>query len=503
MGRRNGILLAVLLVGGCADETIVLEPAEFGELCGEVGPVQILALDPDRPLASVISSAAIEERRILYVTYLGEAKRPFGELPPLGEREQWSVGRCGEEPLLLAAGDVHLIYDGKVEYYPESAWPEVPLVCDAATGQISAIDPTGVRPSNLEFEVADCSPRKTDDGVLTIVPHDEESGALVLQRWPEDPWTMKAEPIVLHDSVRLPAYPDVNHQGPGITEEDFLVITTADELVAVSRLDAELTTLATDVYESSFRRYGSGRYVVWQSTEVTNDDPNFPARPISLLDRETNEVTHLTDGTLPFGGIWIDELDIFSLWIDDDQVQRFYRLPSLESFDVPSLLINAGVLDDTHVLVGEVLSSGINYSVLDMVTGELTPLPHGAGRIFARDGDAPVLLDDVSADDRFRSAGKVWRVPLQGEAELLARSATTNALFTTDRRVVTPLAIGADWTGSLMLVDPATLDEQVIDEDVLAFRPMQDELEVDGDPVILYGVAHPERQGVWLARLAP
>jgi hypothetical protein len=503
MEARSWIPLVVLLACGCADETIVLEPAEFGELCGEVGPVRILALDPDRPLASVSSSATIEERRILYVTYLGDEESPFEGSPPIGEREQWSVGPCGEEPLLLAAGDVHLIYDGKVDYYPESAWPEVPLVCDETTGQISAVDPTGVRPSNLVFEAADCSLRKTDDGVLTIVPHDEESAALVLQRWPEDPWTMKAEPVVVHDSVRLPAYPDMSHQGPGVTEADFLLITTADELVAVSRLDGELTTLATDVYEISFSHDGSGRYIAWRGTEVTNDDPNFPARPISLLDRETNEVTHLTDGTLTFGGIWIDELDIFSLWIDDDQVQRFYRLPSLESFDVPSLLISAGVLDDTRVLVGELLSSGINYSLLDMVTGELTPLSHGTGRIFAWDGNAPVLFDDVSADDPFRAAGQVWRVPLDGEAELLARSATANGLFTTDRRVVTPLAVGADWTGSLIVVDPATLDEQVIDEDVLVFRPMQDDLEVEGDPVILYGVAHPERQGVWLARLAP
>jgi hypothetical protein len=325
---------------------------------------------------------------------------------------------------------------------------------------------------------------------------------LVLQRWPEDPWTMKAEPVVLHDSVRLPAHPGMNGQGPGVTEEDFLLITTADELVAVSRLDGELTTLATDVYEISFSHDGSGRYIVFQSTEVTNDDPNFPARPIWLLDRETNEATDLADGTLQVGGIWIDELDIFSLWIDDDQVQRFYRLPSLESFDVPISLLFARALDDTRVLVREWIP-GSTYSLLDMVTGELTPLSHGTGRIFAWDGNAPVLFDDVSADDPFRAAGQVWRVPLDGEAELLARSATANGLFTTDRRVVTPLAVGADWTGSLIVVDPATLDEQVIDEDVLVFRPMQDDLEVEGDPVILYGVAHPERQGVWLARLAP
>jgi hypothetical protein len=502
MELRSSILLAVL-VGGCADETIVLEPAEFGELCGEVGPVRILALDPDRPLASVGSWGTIDERRILRVGYLGEEPLPEA-FPPIGEQELWSVGLCGEEPLLLAAGDIRLVQGRKAHYL--DAWPEVLLVCDEATGQISALDPSGARPPNPVFETIDCSGRAIDDGVLTLVPHDEESAALVLQRWPEDPWTMKAEPVVVHDSVRLPTWLNLHNHGPGTADEDFLLVTTADELVAVSRLDGELTTVATDVHGFSFD--SSGRYIVWQSTELTNGDPDSPEGPISFLDRQTNEVTQLTQGSLlqTGGADFVDELDTFSLWIPKEQVHRFYRLPSLESFDVPVRIIDIRVIDDTRVLALHGSFPAMEHSLIDTVTGEVVPLPHGTGRTVGGDADAALVLENVSccleADDN-RKAGELWRVPWDGEAELLARHATNTSLFTTDHRVVTPLAVGADWTGSLIVVDPTTLDEQVIDEDVLAFLPMQDDLEVDGDPVILYGVAHPERHGVWLARLAP
>jgi hypothetical protein len=499
MKPRSWILLAALLASACADETIVLEPAEFGELCGEVGPVQILALDPDRPLASVANWGTIDERRILRVDYLGEGESPIEGVPALGEEEVWSVGPCGEEPLLLAAGSAHAILENN---HPE-AWSELLLVCDGATGQISAVDPTGVRPSNVVFETGNCAwERYIDDGVLTLVPHDEESAALVLLRWPEDPWTMTAEPVVVHDSFRMPT----SLQSPQSTDEDFLLITTADELVAVSRLDGELTTIATDVH--SFENDSSGRYIIWQGTELTNGDPDSPEGPISFLDRQTNEVTQLTEGALSqtSGRAPIDELDVFHLWIEAEQVERFYRLPSLESFDVPAHLSVFRAVDGTRILVADYLfwlaTVADGYALLDTVTGELTPLVFD-GAIVGSDEDSFFFLENVEPPVASREAGKLRRITWDGETGLLAQHATRSFLLTTDHRVVTPLAIGADWSGSLMLVDPATLDEQVIDEDVLAFLPKQVDLEIDGDPVILYGVVHPERQGVWLARLAP
>jgi hypothetical protein len=497
MERRNWILLGVLLVGGCADETIVLEPAAFGELCGEVGPVQILALDPDRPLAAVVNWGTIDERRILRVDYLGEGEPPIEDGPFIGEEEVWSVGPCGEQPLLLAAATAPVILE------KPDAWPELLLVRDRTTGQISAVDATGVRASNPVFETGNSAwASDVDDGVLMLVPHDEQSAALVLLRWPEDPWTMKAEPVVVHDSVRMPT----SLQAPKLTDEDFLLITTADELVAVSRLDGELTTIATDVH--SFENDSSGRYIIWQGTELTNGNPDSPEGPISFLDRQTNEVTQLAEASLHHAsGVGpIDELDVFHLWIETDQVERFYRLPSLESFDVPAHLAVFRSVDDTRVLVADYLfwlaSVPDGYALLDTVTGELTPLVFD-GAIVGSDEDGIFFLENVEPYSNSLEAGKLRRITWDGETELLARHAIRSFLLTTDHRVVTPLAIAADWTGSLMLVDPATLDEQVIDEDVLAYLPQQVDLEVTGDPVILYGVAHPERQGVWLARLAP
>jgi hypothetical protein len=66
-----------------------------------------------------------------------------------------------------------------------------------------------------------------------------------------------------------------------------------------------------------------------------------------------------------------------------------------------------------------------------------------------------------------------------------------------DGRVLSVLDVNSEWRGDLVAVDPADLQERIIDRDVVMFSP-----EVEGDDTILYGVSDDERTGVWLARLA-
>jgi hypothetical protein len=505
---RPAILLAILIATACADETTGPEPAEFAELCGQEGPVRILALDPDRPLAGVRQWGTFDERRVLLVDYLGEEADPvspyFDSEPPIGDREMWSVGPCGEDPLLLAENQRPVYwYDSR---YPDG-WPVLPLSCDETTGQISTRDPTGIRPPNVVFETGDCRPRAIDDGILTIVPNDDEqTGSLILQQWPEDPWTMKAEPVVLLDAVRLPTL--MNMLGYfGVTDDEFLVMTANDELVGISRLDGEMTTIATDVHK--FEHDSSGRYVVWQGTELTNGDPDWPEGPISFMDRQTNAVTELIEGSLsqtPGSVFALESMGILRLWIASSGVDRFYRIPTLESIDVPGRLFVYETIDDTRAVVTDLSDLSIDgpFWLVDALTGELTMLFDRDGGWVGEDDEGIRVLEGVqccTTEDANRRAGRLWKVPFDGEPTLLARRATYGHVFTTDGRVVTPIDVGDDWVGSLVVVDPDTLDEQLIDENVLRFESSANE-EIDGDPVVRYTVADPERQGVWLARLA-
>lgn len=497
--KRAATGLVVLLAPACSDDTTVPEPAELAELCGEAGPVQILALDPDRPLASVQDRGIFSGRRVLNVGYRGEGPAS-GAFPPVGDGELWSVGACGEDPLLLAEGNPRLVDYSSLGF-------DVLLECDPESGRMSTLDPTGEHPGNAVFETHACFAWPTDDGLLTILPHDEDTGALVFQPWPDDPWTAPAEPIVLLDPVRMRT--DTPHTGPaeyevlGVTNDDYLAITTNDELIAISRVDAELITIATNVRE--FESDSTGRYVVWQSLEVTNDDPDWPEGPIFVIDRQTGQVTQLTEGALAHtlaSAFTLESMGILHLRVESNSIDRFYRLPTLESIDAPGDIMVHRAVDDTRALIGDYFYGG-PYLLFDTFTGELTNLFAGEGQVTINDSDITVLsgVDCCVADNSNRTAGKLLRVPYEGEYEILAERATLGYRFTTDGRVITPIDVGTDWIGSLIVVDPTTLDERLIDDHVFRFSPSaRDELE--GDPLVVYAVVDGERDGVWQARLA-
>jgi hypothetical protein len=501
MKARPWIPLAALIVGACSDDFIAPpEPAEFAELCGESEPVRILALDPDRPLAAVLDRGMFGERRVLEVRYLGDEEDALSSaFPPTGDRELWSVGPCGEDPLLIAEGARNLVR------YPD-VWPDLLLECDPETGRISTLDPTGTHPANPVFETDGCFTWETDDGILTIAPHDEETGALMLQPWPDDPWTMTAEPIVILDSVRKQATPP--HTGPaeyevlGVTDDDYLAITTNDELVAVSRVDGETTTVATDVRE--FEYDSTGRYVVWQSVQVTNDDPVWPEGPIHLSDRQTGEDTLLFEGALAHTPPWaftLESLGLLHLRVEAESTDRFYRLPTLESFDVPGGIRVMRAADDTRVLIADEWNQG-PYWLFDTITYELTKLYEGSGQAGVWEDEMFVLEGVQCCNDAnsTREAGRLVRVSFEGEIDVLARRATFGWDFLSDGRVLTAIDIGTDWVGSLIVVDPETLEERLIADRVLRLWPSGDS-EIEGDPILVYTIVDPDDQGVWIARL--
>ncbi|MFV8750536.1 hypothetical protein ACNOYE_08280 [Nannocystaceae bacterium ST9] len=493
------LLLLAIFTNGCGDEATGPVPAELAELCGQTDPVQILALDPDRPLARVDDRGIFAGRRVVQVNYRGGPQVLSGFLPS-DASELWSVGPCGEDPRLLDDSEAHRILT-------LDAWPERLLDCDLATGEISMLDPAGVRPTNVVFETDDCFVWPVDDGVLTILPHDETTGTLALLPWPDDPWTATAEPTVILDPVRMQT--DSPHGTPerevlGVTDDDYLAITTDDELVAISRLDATLTPIATGVRE--FDYHSSGRYVVWQSSEVTSDpDAGWAEGPISLTDRQTGMTTQLTVGALAhtfYDPFEFESAGVLYLRAESNTIDRFYRLPSLESVDVPEKVIVYRVIDDTRVLIGDQDLGTGPFRLFDVLTGESTTLFAGNGSVWGWFDDAAVVLEGVQCciDDDQRDAGRLWRLPFVGEPELMAERVTVGHRLTGDGRVVTPVDIDDDWVGALVVVDPTTLDERQIDDEVFVFQPSATDA-IEGDPVVFYTVADRDRRGVWLARL--
>lgn len=482
--------MVALALPACADEALIIEPAELAELCGETGPVQILALDPARALARVDHLRVVDDRHVLLVSYRGDEVTLKG-FPGVAEQELWAVGPCGEAPVLLHEGQPRVIGLSEV-------WRDDLFVCDAATGDVAIVDPFGQIASRRVFQTTDCDVKAIDEGLLTLAVQDDSTTALSLQRWPDDPWQSEAELETVLGSIRTPLYLSML-DAIGVTDESLFAVTSDDALVEVSRLDATTTSIATGVVD--FAVDPSGRWVVWQTAV---DDIDALDGPIQLLDRAADVTTPLGDASIRqtvLGPFDYADLGLLHLRRDADARDRFFRLDAeLESFDGPSDRWVQFRIGPTRVLVGDWFDGPFTWFDLATFT---------SGSIFAGRGslrgtaDAMLLVEDVVCcidEAGNRKAGKLWRVSDEAEPRLLARRATLGFVEGIDGRIITPVEVRSDWTSTLVIVEPETLDERAIASGVLRFSP-EVIADVEGDSVVLYTRVDAQEQGVWLARI--
>jgi hypothetical protein len=482
----------VVLVACAPDE---ITPADLGEVCGEPSPFRLLELDTDRALSFVGEIAHVEDRRVLQVQYQGD--EIVANYPASERTEIWSVGECGESPLRI---------DENVRGTSTLAvWPDVLLGCRESTGEILTLDPNGVLPINVVFELEeDCRYEATPWGLVTVAPHDEDTGALMLHPYPDDPWTQTSEPHVLVDPIRIRAAPE--HSWPAfyevlaVFEDEVLLITPDDALMSFSMLDGAMTIEANDVreFDVSYDR----RWLVWQDVAVTDDDPEWPEGAIYLLDRESGTTTHLADTALAYT-VW-SSLDFAAqgfarllLGGFGTMPQRFFSLATGASFDVPP-----GHAFHMRAPDGRWVDAGLwgygPFQLFELETREAQPLFEHEGsldliddRLFILQSSAHTLLND-----HWRAQGRLWSVGLDGDRELLAERAAPFYRLTDDDGVITVLDLDRRWRGDLIAVLPGSRDERLVDTDV---APAAWVLE-DGE-TILYGVSDDERTGVWLARV--
>lgn len=465
--------LVVSLVWGCSpDDEGSPGVAELAELCGVTQPVQILALDPSRPLAGHFHHGIIDSRRIVRVDY-GEGQIPLlPSVPNIEANEVWSVGLCGEDPRLLAGPDAYVLDLSEF-------WRDDLFSCEGATQRTSILDPTGERPSAVVFE-GDCRPTPSAFGLITKQDEGEGAMTLILQRWPEDPWTSKAEAVVLLEGVQPSEF--------WVDADEVLATTTTRELVAVSLVDLAITPIAGEIVDT--RHDSKGRYLLVE-TGVGEDGDT-----LALLDRETGTWRTMGTGRLSWSGdpFVLVDLGYLYLRVGSSATSRLHALTGDATLDLPSNLEPRLPLGDSHALLDEDFEGP--FWTLDLATGEGRPLPIGTGQPWWPD-DLVHLLE-LDANDTL-AEGPAWRISSEGEPELVARRVTDAVRRSSDGRLITPVDVDENWVGELIVIDPDTLAEQRIDSDVRVWRPALDERE--GQVIVNYARVGPEVQGVWLARL--
>jgi hypothetical protein len=481
----------VLVLGSCAEEFVGPKPASFEELCGHDGPIELLDLDETR-VPTGVGGYRYPDGYILTVAY-GSTPQDFFRV------EVWVVGPCGEHPVLLE----DTLQGG--QHYEQ--WPERVFMCTVDSMGLSddmvALHVDGTSPV-LEFEGDEnCGwwlpPREVPGGLVMLLA-DGPTRPLVLQRWTEGPQAM-VEKIVLVDDMPI-YYAEFTPHGEldgvlAVTPREILAVNTSGELLAVAHDGQGVELLAEGVRQ--FIVDESGRWIVWQDADSIQIDWLFAEGNIFLLDRDSGEITLIDHTALDYSGHWMDvaSLGLLSyyreqpMYAEDTRVNHWIRLEDGEPVDGPIEAPQRPV-DVTRML----LSAAGRYAVYDLATLE-------QHTIYERtDDDATISIDDAGLVVRREPGGELVRIDYEGRSRVLARESHERRHITSDDRVITLHAVDVDGIGQLVIVEPDTLAEQVID-----FRVAADSMsveEVDGDVLVMYEVvdSDPSHNGIWLAKPA-
>jgi hypothetical protein len=468
--RRLFATLGIVVCLACSDDTVGPTPAALEELCGETEPFQLLAFDPARSIHGIWGSNSGD--RLVFDISFG----PPNAFPIIHDYEVWSTGQCGEDPIHLTAGLEIDMWSGFPEEYGLG-----PAICQAQTHDILILDPTGVAAPWPLFETSDCAwLERTPHGVVTLLG--DNADQLVLQPWPSDPLAIqRAEQIVLLDGI----------QSFRVSDTEAFALTTDDELVVVGLEDLTVEVLASNVRE--FRDSGSGRYVLWQGLEITNEDPDYVEGPLHVLDRETGESRFLADASLSIaaGNVWaLESLGwvYFRDIIDGEYVDRYVHVPDASSIELPNMEPEA-VIDETHALLRELPWS---FVIVDTTTGETSTLPGNFDQLLRAfsASEAGIYLELLN--------GEAWRIDYSGTWTLIAKHTAGRWLWLPDGRTVSPWHIDSRGMGRLMIEEPGTFAQTWVDQDVLQYSLS---VHSEDQRLISYAVGDPERHGVWMARV--
>lgn len=418
----------------------------------------------------------------------------------------WATGPCGESPVQVASGIEDM--------FTLDMWPDVVLGCEKATGNVVVLDPTGAQEPHVVFSAAphesyDCGLSWTEFGLLSLEKHDEEFGALMLHPYPTNPRTETSAPMVVIEPIRIGPWVG---GGPGFLTDllytfpdHALVLTPENSLVRVELGDAATSTVQTEVEAFSITPSSlvqdEHRYLLWQDTTVTKDDPVHPEGKIFLRDTADGSDVLLGETALRFSSLplrWADRGLVQLLLGGFNDPKRIFFLPELDFVDVPGdLFIYAQLADGRWV--GRLNWMKGNYlEVINFPGGELTHLWPREAELIRHDDEAVELIEMPKSDSR--SEGPMWRIPFDGAAPTkLAERATRSMQPLDDGRLLGPVGAGAHWLASLVIIDTETRAELQLDNSIHLHSI--DTSRVKDEGIVSYSVADGDRSGVYLAKL--
>jgi hypothetical protein len=463
--------------------------AEREELCGQDGAVRVLELSDAELLYGAGETDRVDDRRILPVAYRSETLSE-SEFPEIVRTETWSVGMCGESPILL---DV----DRAFRY--EEAWPDVLLGCRDATGEFVALDPLGEREPHVVLTTPECRGWWTPHGLVTRPTPDAETSAVMVFPWVDDPWTQTAEPRVIIEAIRAQGDPSRRFSITlQVTEDVAFGLTPADELVSVALTDFAVTTEATNVRELEVSN--DGRFVAWQDLAPSSDDDSWPAGAIYVKDRVDGTTTYLTDTSLAasFDALQFVDHGVVRLQMGYEGLtpERIFFLSGAPPIDLPLWQSLLHRLDDGRWLVGSF--SGGAFTLYDPQLLEARQIYNSEGRIMRLEDGIEIFESIAVYPELFLSAeAPVSFVPWDGAPTRLAGRVTLQYKRLRDGRIITPVDTDEFRMGSLVVAAARREDEQRIDDHVLTNATVNDD-----DEAIVYGVLDGDRTGVWVTKLA-
>lgn len=490
--KTIGATLALATLG-CGSEPAYVA---YAEICGEVGPVRVLALESGERLNGRPFRVG---ERVVYTVGRAASDEPGQPAPSTTGKALWSTGTCGEAPRRLAPA--------VEEAYAAGQWPGVLLACDRAAGELLAIDPEGVVGTNAVFSgLSSCNVYWTPHGMVHVAVADPDEGeaegaglgTLMLHPYPADPFVETAEPVPLLDGLRTTSIEgEKTGQQLRVFPEFALALTAEDELVRIELADGAVSRVQTGV--AAFEADEVGRFVLWQDVTATDDSLRYPAGKLFLRDRNDSSDVFLGEAALAFNGNALRYIERGIIYLGLAAI-RVFTVPEMGFHDLPDVGRIVGLLDEHRWLL-----AGQGMLNLVDLQGEptTTTLYRGYGDILRTFADGVDLLKVEPCCQRssLRAEGPLWFVPFAGEPRRLAERASRWGHKWSDERRATMIDISGDWRGTLVLADPATDELLRVDDGV--FVQTYAAKQAFGADVLVYSIPRGERTGVWIARVAP
>ncbi len=474
------------------------DEADLAPLCGEAGPVQVLALSADEYVAPIYGAAAVDEDRFLYAVRTIDA--PIGAWLDSGEETAWwpfddqvaarveSVDRCGDDRRVVAEGFAEIWAPDN----PGEPW----LGYDTEADELWTFDPSGDTPARL---VA-----RTPGRPLRLVQGED---VFVWRAGSEDFVRITVTPTDLQTQVLLT---EVATLGYSLSDRRIVVAVRDDgsvwDLDLARGQSSRLETEGRAVRWVSLWR--DPRWVVWQPGEPglgtgPSDPPSDLPTEAWVLDRDTGVsvrvaeaaggliaearqgavlVTYADHGSGPehelvtFDGANRLQLDADTRWFADDAEGHHVVL------DVTSLQASVYVLrDGAFAWLG----------------------PGGRATRFAEDA---LWRHDAYTDDRGSDALEIVRTPLATLIPTIVRRGVYSDTELVDGRWARFEGEPPSGRGDLVALDPANGRAERVAPDVLPYFVERGTLDVGegtwlADEVVYQVVDDTgTRAGLWRAR---